>query len=73
MDFDDGLFKIEDQSLARALLEKVNAFNVSTGIKAFVVAVTFGALPQTITAPMAFSATLAFVLYFLKDKLPNEV
>jgi hypothetical protein len=72
LDFDDGLFQIEDQSLARALLEKVNDFNVSTGIKALAVAVTFGALPQTITAPMAFSAALAVGLYFLKDKLPKE-
>lgn len=73
MDFDEGLFEIEDQSLANALLDRVNEFNSSTGLKAFAVAAIFGSLPQAISSPLAFYGALCATLYFAEGKLPRGV
>ena len=55
----DGVLQpVDDPSLARAILKKVNEMNVETGVGAIGIAAAFAALPQSASAPLVFFAIL---------------
>lgn len=70
---DTGLTKIEDPTLARKFVDKVNAMNVETGLQAIGLATAFAVLPHSTTYAAAFIAVLSTVLYLMQDKLPSEI
>ncbi len=51
-----GLKKIEDPSIAQAILDKVNSMNFETATACFVGSAIFGLLPQSTTALLGFFA-----------------
>lgn len=61
--------KIEDPSLAGALLEKVNAFNVKTAWQAPAYVLAFA----TLNKPGAIIACIYAWMYILRGKIPEEV
>ena len=68
----NGLAKIEDPNLARALLDKVNTLNINTALQTLIATTIFAALPKDVTAPLAFFALLFVTLYFSEGKLSDE-
>jgi hypothetical protein len=63
----NGLKKIDDPTVARKLVEKVDAFNVDTAAKCLLASGLFAALPQSVSAPLVGSA-VAFA-----GKKPSEL
>lgn len=56
----NGLKKIEDPTIAQAILEKVNAMNLEVALTCFAGSAIFGLLPQSTTAPLGiFAAAFA--------------
>jgi len=66
-----GLKKIEDSNVARAILEKVNALNAKTVVQAILIAGSFAILPQSASAPLVVSALIFAALYALNGKVPK--
>jgi len=58
-----GLVKIEDPTLAKNLMERVNSMNVDVGIKAIGLAVAYAALPHIIAAKLAVVTLVVWPLY----------
>ena len=55
----DGVIQtVDDPSLARAILDKVNKLNLETGVQAVAASVIFAVLPQSTSAPLVFFAAL---------------
>ena len=67
-----GIRKIEDQNLARALLEKVNAMNIDSGRDAIILAALFASLPHDLTAKFAGVSLIIGSLYFASGKIPKS-
>jgi len=67
----NGLKKIEDPNLARAILSKVNAMNLNTAARCAVPAGIFAVLPQSSAAPLVGSTLVLAALYALNGKLPK--
>jgi len=65
----NGMSKIEDPTVAYALLEKVNSFNSSTAAQGFAAVLVFASIPKVAAV---FVSTL-FGLYLLSGKIPTEV
>jgi hypothetical protein len=63
---------IDDPSIARAILDKVNQMNVETGVKVILPVALFALLPSSTSQLIAFFVFLGTVLYTLRDKLPEE-
>jgi hypothetical protein len=68
----NGLQKIENQSVAQAILTKVNNFNVKTAVTFGLPVVAFALLPQSTSQPLVLAAILFFALYKLEGKIPQE-
>jgi hypothetical protein len=66
------LAKIEDPDIARGILDKVNAFNLETGLKVGVPVSFFALLPQSTSVPLVLSALALGALYVAKDKFPQS-
>ena len=49
---------VDDPSLARAILDKVNKMNVDTGLQAILAAGALAILPQCASAPLVFFSAL---------------
>jgi hypothetical protein len=67
-----GIRKIEDQDLARAFMEKVNAMNIETGRNALILAALFATLPHDLTAKFAGISLIIGSLYFASGKIPKS-
>jgi hypothetical protein len=67
----NGLSKIEDSNIARAILEKVNTMNADTAIQCFTTAGLFAILPQSASAPLVAIALAFATLYALNGKIPK--
>mmetsp|Transcript_28828 Transcript_28828/g.34243 ORF Transcript_28828/g.34243 Transcript_28828/m.34243 type:complete len:82 (+) Transcript_28828:135-380(+) len=67
-----GMRKIEDPSLARALLEKTNALDIGIGKDVLIVSTIFAVLPQGITSSLAIWTTILSALYALGIKLSSS-
>jgi hypothetical protein len=52
------LKKIEDSNLASQILDRVNALNTDTVIKAAAFAVPFAVLPQSVSAPLVATSLI---------------
>ena len=68
----NGLSKIEDENVAKAINEKVNAMNTQTGVIAIPVAI-FAALDVSQSRALVLSAVIGAVLYYMKGRIPDEV
>lgn len=68
----NGLSKIEDSGVARAINDKVNQMNSQTGI-VFIPVAIFAALPDGQSKAIVLSAAIGAALYFLREKIPKEV
>jgi len=66
-----GIRKIEDDSLARAIMTKVNDMNVNTGFEAFALASAFAVLPQEVSFKLAACSLLLGGLYLLQGRVPK--
>jgi hypothetical protein len=53
-----GIKKIDDVNVAQAILDKVNAMNADTAIRAAVIAAVFAILPQSTSVPLVFSVVI---------------
>ena len=62
---DGKLESIADQSLARAILTKVNNMNVETGLTCVAASAVFAILPQSTSIPLVLIAALYTGTYFL--------
>jgi hypothetical protein len=67
----NGLAKIEDANVARAILKKVNDMNTETVVKVAVPATLFALLPQSASAPLVAVAATFAALYFSQGKIPE--
>ncbi len=67
----NGLSKIEDPSLATAILDRVNNMNADTAIRCFLAAGVFAVLPQSSSVALVGSGILFGILYALQGKLPT--
>ena len=67
----NGLSKIEDSNLARAILDKVNAMNLDTAIQCFLASGVFAVLPQSASVALVESALVFGALYALNGKIPK--
>lgn len=66
----NGLSKIEDPSLATAILDRVNNMNADTAIRCFLAAGTFALLPHSSSVALVGSGILFGILYAIDGKLP---
>ena len=67
----NGLSKIEDPSIATAILDRVNNMNADTAIRCFLAAGVFAVLPQSSSVALVGCAILFGILYALQGKLPT--
>jgi hypothetical protein len=68
----NGLSEIQDSTLARAILDKVNRMNVNTGVRVLLPVAVFAALPQSQAAPLVACTLLCAALYASRDKIPTQ-
>jgi hypothetical protein len=68
-----GLKKIEDPSLARALLDKVNKMNTENLIQAVIPAIIFASLSKATSLSIVLLTLVGVSLYVFRDKLPKSV
>lgn len=66
----NGLSKIEDPSLATAILDKVNSMNADTALRCFLAAGLFAILPHSSSVALVGSGVLFAILYAIQGKLP---
>jgi len=55
---DTGLRPVNDPSLARALLHKVNDYNAKVALQSTIVCFIFASLPKDVVSPASVFATL---------------
>lgn len=67
----NGLSKIEDSSLASAILDRVNSMNADTAIRCFLAAGVFAVLPHSSSVALVGTGILFGILYAVNGKLPN--
>ena len=67
----NGLSKIEDSSLASAILDRVNSMNADTAIRCFLAAGVFAVLPHSSSVALVGTGILFGILYAINGKLPN--
>jgi hypothetical protein len=67
----NGLSKIEDPTIASAILEKVNKMNISNLVKCAQYAGAFAILPQSASVPLVSFGALFAVLYAVQGKIPE--
>lgn len=66
-----GMRKIEDPAVARALLDKVNRFNLVSFVQVATCVSVFALLPQSSAFPLVSFAAIFVALYFAQDKIPE--
>jgi len=66
-----GMSKIEDPAVARALLDKVNQFNLVSFVQVATCVSIFALLPQSSAFPLVSFAAIFVALYFAQDKIPE--
>jgi hypothetical protein len=69
----NGLKRVEDRSLALALLEKVNNFNDYIFFSALIPVLIFAALPLSTVSSMGAVGAVFGGLYFLNGNIPYNV
>jgi len=67
----NGLSKINDDAVAQAILQKVNAMNFENAVKVFVPVTTFALLPQSVASTLVFFALVFAILYALQGRIPD--
>lgn len=67
----NGLSKIENPSLARAILDKVNNMNLTNLAQCGACAGAFALLPQSASAPLVSLALVFAVLYAARGSIPE--
>jgi len=67
-----GLQKIDDPTLARAFLDKVNDYNFRQALQCTLIVGVYAALPQEVTAPLAFWSAVFAMLYDLRGRIPKD-
>lgn len=65
--------EIDDPDVARAILTRVNDLNVQTILVTLAASVAFASLPEATTTTASYAAILFTVLYFLRDRIPEDV
>jgi hypothetical protein len=66
----NGLSKIEDPSIAGAILKKVNNMNLSNLAKCTAYAGVFAILPQSSSVPLVLFSAIFAALYAFREKIP---
>lgn len=67
-----GLQPVNDPTVDRAILQKVNAMNIDTAVRVVVPVTAFAALPQSASAPLVAFGLLFAALYAARDKIPER-
>lgn len=68
-----GLTKIDDPTLAGALMDKVNKFNVQLFIKATAMTAAFAILPKDLAVPITLCSAVCVALYYAEGKIPKSL
>lgn len=68
-----GLQRIEDPTIAQAILQKVNDLNTKSILLAGIPTTLFAILPRSMSVSLVVSALVFGLLYYLEDKIPPSL
>lgn len=71
-DLGNGIERIEDETIAKNILRRVNDLNARTTLQSVAIAAVFAALPHSFTSSTALCAAIFAALYFLQGKIPTS-